>query len=109
MTTVSGSERDVVKPWLQVKTLDELLKNEKEIIARIERMPNGGQLFMIHPFLLLKDIGVEVSDAAQKEILKSEPRLTGLSTVPYTALKNSKEKQNVRFHLRGLFARRAVK
>ncbi len=94
------------KIWLQVDSFAELMKHEKEIIERIERMPNGGQLFLIHPFLLLRDIGVELSERAKQEIEQHEPHLTGLSTTPYYALRNSKEKQNVRFHLRGLFERR---
>ncbi|MBI5902011.1 MAG: hypothetical protein HZB84_00805 [Deltaproteobacteria bacterium] len=93
------------KPCLKVDSFAELMKHEKEILARIERTPNGGHLFLIHPFMLLRDIGVELSQCAEQEIRQHEPRLTGLSAVPYHALKNSKEKQRVRFHLRGLFER----
>ena len=107
MTKLSGSEKEHgAKPWLQVNSLDELTKHEKEILERIERTPNGGQLFLIHPFMLLRDIGVELSERAEQEIRQHEPTLTGLSAVPYQALKNSKEQQNIRFHLRGLFERR---
>lgn len=94
------------RTWLKVDSFDELMKNEKEIVDRINRFPNGTQLFLIHPFMLLKDIGVELSARAEQDIRRHEPQITGLSAVPYNALKNSKEKQNVRFHLRGLFERR---
>jgi hypothetical protein len=107
MTNLSSSQKEhTAKPWLQVNSFDELTKHEKEILERIERTPNGGQLFLIHPFLLLRDIGVELSERAEQEIRQHEPRLSGLSAVPYQALKNSTEKQNIRFHLRGLFERR---
>jgi hypothetical protein len=56
--------------------------------------------------LLLRDIGVELSEHAVEEIRQHERHLTGLSAVPYHALKNSKEEQPVRFHVRGLFKRR---
>jgi hypothetical protein len=107
MTEPSYTEKEHgAEPWLKVDSFDELMKHEKEILERIERIPNGGQLFLIHPFMLLRDIGVELSERAEQEIRQHEPRLTGLSTVPYQALKNSKERQRVRFHLRGLFERR---
>ena len=107
MEDLSGFQKEQrVEPWLHVNSFDELMKHEKEILARIESMPNGGQLFLIHPFMLLRDIGVELSPRAEREIQENEPSLKALSTVPYEALKNSEEKQNVRFHLRGLFERR---
>ena len=107
MTKRSKAESEnQLKPWLKVDSFAELLKYEKEILARIERMPNGGQLFLIHPFMLLRDIGVELSERAEQEIQQYEPGLTARSSIPYQALKNSKEKQKVRFHLRGLFERR---
>lgn len=93
-------------PWLKVNSLDELMKHEKEIVKCIERTPNGGQLFLIHPFLLLQDIGVELSECAEEEIRRHEPHVTGLSAVPYEALKNSEVEQHVRFHVHGLFKRR---
>ena len=106
MSKISCSENEHgAKPWLKVNSLDELMKHENEIVKHIERTPNGGQLFLIHPFLLLRDIGVELSERAAEEIRQHEPRLTGLSAVPYQALKGSKEKQHVRFHVRGLFKR----
>jgi hypothetical protein len=97
------------KPWLKVDSLEELLKHEAEIVKRIEQIPNGGNLFLIHPFMLLADAGVELSENAKKQIISHEPHLSGLSAVPYHALKASKAKQNFRVHLRGLFERKAQK
>jgi hypothetical protein len=103
MASNSGEMRGT---WLQVNSFEELMEHETDIVARIEDTPNGGQLFLIHPFLLLKDIGVALSAKAEDEIRKHEPHLTGLSAIPYEALKKNKEKQQVRFHVRGLFQRR---
>jgi hypothetical protein len=85
-----------------------LLDHEPEILRRIEALPNGGALFLIHPFSLFEDIGVDLSENAKAEILAAEPRIAGLSTVPYAALKSSESPQRYRIHLEGLFQRRAV-
>jgi len=107
MTKPSNSDKERrAVPWLRVDTFDELMNHEKEIVSRIEMIPNGGQLFMIHPFMLFKDIGVELSARAEQEIKQRVPSLAVLSAVPYNALKNSKERQKVRFHVHGLFERR---
>jgi hypothetical protein len=94
--------------WNKIKiaSFEELVKHEKEILERIAATPNGGNLFMTHPLMLLADVGIELSERSVKEILRHEPHLSGLSAAPYKALKASKEKQQVRFHIRGLFKRR---
>ncbi|MDQ5826047.1 MAG: hypothetical protein M3441_17775 [Chloroflexota bacterium] len=97
------------QPWLEVDSFEELMNHENEIVQRINSFPNGAQLFLIHPFRLLADIGVALSERAEQEIRLFEPRITGLSDLPYNALKNNKAKQHVRFTLRGLFERRAGK
>lgn len=104
---MSPQEREIgPKPWLKVDSFAELMAHEPEILKRIEATPNGGQLFLIHPIMLLREIGVDLSARAEQDILRHEPHLTGLSPVPYQALKNSKEHQPVQFHVRGLFQRR---
>jgi hypothetical protein len=100
------TETPTFKP-LQINTYADLLAHEDEILGRIERFPNGGNLFMIHPFMLFEEIGVEISAEAKREIEKKEPHLRGLSPTPYRALrKNGAARQNVRFHIKGLFRRR---
>jgi hypothetical protein len=99
-------EQRPAAPWLTINSFDELIKHEKSILDRIEKTPNGANLFMVHPFLLLADIGVQVSEQAKSEILKANPNISGLSRTPYDALKRSTAKQNVNFRLRGLFQRR---
>jgi hypothetical protein len=92
--------------WLKVDTFDELLEHEREILLRIADIPNGGQLFLVHPFMLLTDIGVELSERATQEIIQQEHSLSALSTLPYHALKSSQQKSRLQVHLRGLFQRR---
>jgi len=47
-----------------------LLERQDEIVERINRTPNGGQLFMVEPFRLLADVGVSVTPAARDEIVR---------------------------------------
>lgn len=96
------------KRRLVIKSYAELLKYEKDILKRIAAVPNGGNLFLIHPFRLLEDVGVHLSEAVKKEILELEPRLSGLSDVPYQALKATQTRQSFQIRLKGLFRRRSA-
>ena len=91
---------------LEVGSYAELLRREPEIFDRIERIPNGGNLFMAHPFRLLADVGVVLSRELEREIRALHPELSGLAESSYEALKASGQTQNVRFKLKGLFKRR---
>ena len=93
---------------LSIDSYADLLKYEPEILSRIEALPNGGNLFLIHPFLLLEEIGVALSPQAKDEILAFEPRLSALSEVPYRALKASDAEQRLQVRLKGLFSRRSA-
>jgi hypothetical protein len=90
----------------KINSFHELLEHEREILKRIEDFQNGGNLFMINPFMLFVDIGVILSENAREDIIKHQPELSGLSPTPYTALKQSSEPQSLRYHIRGLFPRR---
>lgn len=91
---------------LHIHSYDELLRHEPEIIARIEQIPCGGNLFMAHPLRLLADVGVTLTADVEREILALHPELSGLSPVPYEALAKSTSTQPVQFRIRGLFRRR---
>jgi len=89
---------------VSINTYADLLRHEPAILQRIADMPNGGNLFMAHPFQLLADIGVVLSKEVQRQILKWHPELSGLSLVPYEAVKAAGA-QSVRYRIRGLFRR----
>lgn len=61
---------------------------------------------MIHPFLLLAEIGVELSDRIRDELIRLDPYLGALSPTPYHSLKAARARQQIRFHVRGLFRKR---
>ena len=90
---------------LTVNSWDELLKHEEEILRRIAHVINGGNLFITHPFQMLADIGVLLSDRTREEILAREPSLRGLSLLPYKALRDTPSEQHIKFRVHGLFRR----
>lgn len=90
-------------PVLRIDSFKELLAHEKEILDQISETTNGGYLFMMHPFMLLEDIGVQLSEQAKKEIMRREPVLSALSPTPYEIMKRVKTNQRYTVHLHGLF------
>jgi hypothetical protein len=92
-------------PRLIIDSLEKLQQHEKEIVGRIAQFPNGGNLFVAHPFLLLAEVGVDISDKFRIELTSQDPYLTGLSPTPYQALRATKGKQRIRFQVHGLFRR----
>ena len=93
-------------PWLTIKSLGELFEHEQEILERIAETPNGGNLFMLHPFRFLADLDIDMSEEVRKELILHEPDLAMLSLSPYNALKSSEVPQHIQFHIKGLFRRR---
>ena len=93
-------------PQLEIGSFDELMAHEQEIIERIAYIPNGGNLFLINPLLLLEEAGVRLSDDARRELIEREPALSSVSATAYNALKASTVPQRVRVRLTGLFERR---
>jgi len=55
-------------PVIEIGSLDELVQREADIVARINNTPNGGRLFMADPIRLLKELNVNLSPAAQREL-----------------------------------------
>lgn len=94
------------RTWLQIDSLEALMSHEEEIVARIAEIRNGGNLFLANPFMLLADMGVELSDQAKEEILEIEPSLSTVSKTPYESLKSSRCTQNLQIEVKGLFRRR---
>ncbi len=103
---VSAPGIDGPAPRLEIGSFDELMAHEQEIIERIAYIPNGGNLFLINPLLLLEEAGVRLSDDARRELIEREPALSSVSATPYNALRASTVPQRVRVHLKGLFERR---
>jgi hypothetical protein len=97
--------RTPAPPVLRINSLGDLFSHEKEILRRIDETPRGPNLFVIHPLRMLADVGVELSDEAQRALLRHEPGLAKLSATAYEALKKTQEHQRVRFRINGLFRR----
>jgi hypothetical protein len=90
---------------MTIKSLEELAQHQATIIRRIEAVPNGGLLFALHPFRMLADIGVELSEKLKAQLVEQNPALRSLTESPYQALKSSSAPQPVDIRLRGLFGR----
>jgi len=93
-------------PRSAIHSYEELMRHEPAILRRIADMPNGGNLFMIHPLRLLADIGVTLTPELETQLIRRFPELSGLSSVPYDALKSTEGEQRVRFNIRGLFRKK---
>ena len=85
---------------LRIASVEELFKHQEEVLARIARVPNGGNLFVVHPLQMLADVGVELAPAAREELLRRSPQLAAASRAAYEALRSSDQPQKVRIHLR---------
>jgi hypothetical protein len=91
---------------LAIESFEDLVEHEREILQRINELPNGGHLFLIHPFMLLEDVGVVLSDEAKREILRRQPQLQSLSPTPYRILRRRSEPEpHLRVRVHGLFGR----
>lgn len=92
--------------WVRVDSMDSLNQHQAAILERINEIPSGGLLFTVHPFLLLEDIGVELTDTVRAEIVRHLPHLTTVSATAYQAIKANPESARVTVRLRGLFNKR---
>jgi hypothetical protein len=102
---VDFNDEAIAEPWVRIGTYADLMEAEPAILKKIQQLNNGGYLFMIHPFLLMQDLGVEISQEVKEEILKRCPELSALSPVPYRAIKRSGVTQSIHVNLNGLFPR----
>jgi hypothetical protein len=90
---------------LSLETLDDLHANENEILRRIGLLRNGGQLFLIHPLMTLAEVGVDIGQRAEQELLELEPIIASCSPVPYRVLRETQIPQHITVNLLGLFRR----
>jgi hypothetical protein len=101
-TRAEAEARHVDSP-LDLDTTSDLKAHEKEIVARINATSNGGLLFLTHPFMLLAELGVNVSERLREEIVCATPSLATVSEAPYRALRGANERQHVTVRVHGLF------
>lgn len=91
---------------LKINSLSELISNERAVTQRINALPNGGNLFVIHPLKTLAEAGIVLSPQALREWSQQERQLLSLSETPYQALKSSESTQRIRYHLSERFNQR---
>ncbi|MBF5043198.1 hypothetical protein FGE12_12435 [Aggregicoccus sp. 17bor-14] len=94
----------MTRPWCRIESFDDLARHQAAILERIEQLPSGGNLFLLHPFLLLEDLGVELGEDFKRGLVAKQPALATLSEQPYRALRaGGRTPQAVQVRLRGLF------
>jgi hypothetical protein len=55
-------------PPLVIQNLADFVKNETEIVARINGLPNGARLLIANPFRALADVNVNLSTVAADQL-----------------------------------------
>lgn len=96
-------------PTIHVGSFADLMRHEEEILKRISSTNNGGHLFLAHPFMLFKDIGVVISEEAHYELLKMNPALFHISAQAYRAIRGSKKPQPNKVRIQHLFHQKTEK
>ena len=90
---------------LRVSSLREMLDHEGEIVRRINAMSNGGQLLLLDPQRLLRDLHVEMTAEAVEKCRGAHPELfvtTGREHA-YDAVAKSQPGSEIRVTVNGLF------
>lgn len=95
--------RAAARPRLIIHSLEELLGNEREIVERVNRQARGGQLFVLHPFMLLEDVGVALTDEARRQVLAAAPAMDRVSVPRYQALRNAASPMALDITVKALF------
>jgi hypothetical protein len=101
----SMTYKNLDSSMLRVSSLRELLGHEEEIVRRISAAPNGGQLLLLDPQRLLRDLGIEMTAEAVEECRVAHPELfarTGREHA-YDAVARSRPGDEVRVTVNGLF------
>ena len=90
-------------PVLKIRTLNDLIAHESDILQRITESPRGGPLFLTSPLDLLNDLNVQLSKAVVDALIKQTPTLAGTSRLAYDALKKSDIEPITNVRVQGLF------
>lgn len=94
----------VVSTVAGINSFDELMRHEKDALELIRKTRNGGNLFMAHPILFLKEVaGLNLTEGAVRELISREQALEALPEDAFRAIKGSLQEQNIKFEIRGLF------
>jgi hypothetical protein len=88
---------------LKVDSVNALRAAEKEILARIAALPNGGYLLILDPWRCLAQCGCDVAPLVKAEINRRYPAFARSSELPFNAVRASSVKQPMQVTVRGLF------
>jgi hypothetical protein len=101
-------QKNIHFPVLAVTSVKQLLSYEKEIVERINCLPNGGRLLLTDPQRLMKDIQIELSSDVLAEWRSRYPEFfapTNREHV-YDAVTISRPGNEIIVNIKGLFRRK---
>ena len=95
---------------LQVCSLNDLLSYEDEIVRRIDAKPNGGYLLLLDPQRLLREVYIDLTPDAVKEIQGAYPEFftTTGGEVAYDWVAKSNAEGDIRVTVKGLFRKETL-
>jgi hypothetical protein len=95
---------------LHISSLDEFARHEADIVRRVNTRTNGGQLLLIDPIRLLREVGVTFTDDALREIQERGGISFGhhsASARAYAAVAGAPRNDRARILVRGLLTDRS--
>lgn len=81
-------ENECARPgWspIHIRNLEDFRAREHEIVERLNSLPNGGRLLLLHPLRCLRDVGVSL----EEEALQEWERVANLSFARHTGLESA--------------------
>lgn len=84
------TDEGVARERLQISSVAELRAHEIDILDRIHREPDGDCLFLLNPFRLLSEIGVEITTEFRAQLLRNRPHLGAPSLMAYEAVRQAR-------------------
>lgn len=94
-------------PELKIHDLEPLHAAEKEILNRIQRIPNGPRLLLIDPLQTLRTTGLHLGDKLVQEIRRRRPNsYAGIPEATFRAWMQPERTDGIEVKLTGLFGGR---
>jgi hypothetical protein len=99
---VAGTPNEVIN----VRSVEDLRREETRIVERINATPNGGKLFAVDPLRLLAEIGVAMQTDARRKV-ELELGLEGGSPTAsaYDSIRLGRADASIRVVVKGILRR----
>ena len=92
-----------VFPILEINGVAELVRWEPTILARIRTIPGGTVLYVMHPLLLLEDIGVRLAPDLVEMLRERYPNLDRRDEQHYQRFRERAAEEGIKIQVKHLF------